>query len=113
MGVFKKNGNWWIDYYDSNGKRHRKKIGTQKTIADTALKDVQVKIDKGEYLGIYEEKKIYFKDFASIYIEKYAYANLKGRTFNRCKGIIENNLIPFFDCYLTKINKEKIEKYKT
>ena len=52
---------FWIDYYDANGRRHRKKIGSQKTVAELALKDVKVKIAKGEYLGIYEEKKVFLR----------------------------------------------------
>ena len=70
MGVIRRNGQYWIDYYDGDGRRHRKKIGPQKNVAKNALKDVQVKIAKGEYLGIYEERKTPFKVFAEKYLKK-------------------------------------------
>ena len=57
MAIYKKGKVWYIDYYLS-GQRKRKKIGPSKDLAKLALKDVQLKIAKGEYLGIYEEKKI-------------------------------------------------------
>lgn len=112
MGVFKRDGNYWIDYYDADGRRHRKMIGPQKTVAQLALKDVKVKIAKGEYLGIYEEKKVLFKEFAQKTYIPFAKTNLSERTFDRCKGIIENQLIPYFDCYVYKISRNDIEKYK-
>ena len=112
MAVFKRNSEYWIDYYDGEGRRHRKKIGPQKNVAQLALKDVKVKIAKGEYLGIYEEKKVPFKDFAQKVYIPYAKTNLSPSTFNRCKGIIENQLIPYFDCYVYKISRKAIEDYK-
>lgn len=112
MGVTKRNGNFWIDYYDSNGKRHRKKIGTQKTLAQIALKDVKVKIAKGEYLGIYEEKKVLFKGFCENVYIPYCTTHLSEKTFIRCEGIIRTHLIKSFEGYLFKITREDIERYK-
>jgi hypothetical protein len=62
MGVFKKGCHWYIDYY-VKGMRKRKKIGPSKQVAELALAQVEVKIAKGEYLGIYEEKKVTFRQF--------------------------------------------------
>ena len=50
MGVYKKNGNWFIDFY-CGSKRIRRMIGPSKRLAETALKDAQIKVAKGEYLG--------------------------------------------------------------
>ena len=62
---------FWIDFYDQDGRRHRKKIGPQKNIAQLALKDIAVKIARGEYLGIYDQKKVSFKDFVNPkFVEK-------------------------------------------
>ena len=96
----------WIDYY-ADGQRHRRKISPRKNVATFALKDVQVKISKGEYLGIYEEKKVFFKDMAEKTYIPYAKANLGPRTFYRCEGIIKTHLIPFFGrSYVFKIGNE-------
>ena len=68
MGVYKKNGNWFIDFY-CGSKRIRRMIGPSKRLAETALKDAQIKVAKGEYLGIYEDKKITLKDFKEEYLK--------------------------------------------
>jgi hypothetical protein len=64
MGAFKRDGNWWVDYYEPSSRRRRRKIGSSRNIADLALKDVQIRIAKGEYLGI-REKKIRFDELGS------------------------------------------------
>jgi hypothetical protein len=73
MGVFKKGRHWYIDYY-VKGQRKRKKIGPSKQVAELALAQVEVKIAKGEYLGIYEEKKVTFRQFAPEYL-RYSQSN--------------------------------------
>jgi integrase len=110
MGVYKRDGNYWIDYYDGDGRRHRKKIGPQKKVAKNALKDVQVKIAKGEYLGIFEEKKTLFKDFSEKYL-KMIQPNLSPTSYARFEGIINNHLKSAFQCYLYKISKKQIQEY--
>jgi integrase len=110
MGVFKRTGNYWIDYYDADGRRHRKMIGPQKTVAQIALKDVKVKIAKGEYLGIYEEKKTMFKDFAGKYL-KMIEPNVSPTSLERFEGIVNNHLVPAFQCYLYKISKKQTQEY--
>lgn len=112
MGVFKRRNDFWIDYYDGDGRRHRRKISTQKTIAVLALKDIKVKIAKGEYLGIYEERKLPFKDFAQKNYIPYAKTHLSPTTFERTSGIIESTLIPYFHSYLYQISTNEIEKFK-
>ena len=103
---------FWIDFYDQDGRRHRKKIGPQKNIAQLALKDIAVKIARGEYLGIYDQKKVSFKDFVNKNYLPYARANLSPTTLERCGGIIKTHLIPFFDCYLNRISRREVERYK-
>ena len=67
MSVYKKGNNWYIDYY-LKGRRKRKKIGPSKKLAEQVLKDVHVKIAKGEYLGVYDEKKILFEKFSEQFL---------------------------------------------
>ena len=111
MGVFKKGDNWYIDYY-VKGHRKRKKIGPSKKLALQVLKDVQVKIAKGEYLGIYEEKKITFNKYAEQYSE-YAKANKAWSTYYRRDRLSINSLTSFFKGkYLFELTPQMIEKYK-
>lgn len=110
MGVIKRNGQYWIDYYDGDGRRHRKKVGPQKKVAQNALKDVQVKIAKGEYLGIFEERKTPFKVFAEKYL-KMIQPNVSPSSFERFEGIVNNHLNPAFPVYLYKVSKKQIQEY--
>ena len=112
MSVYKKGKHWYIDYY-VHGQRKRKKIGPSKQVAELALKDVQVKIAKGEYLGIYEEKKILFKDFAEEYLE-YSKANKATSSYDRDVTSVNVHLVPYFKGrYLFNITTKMIEDYKT
>src|SRR5919202_7000672 len=102
MAVFKKGRHWYIDYY-VKGQRKRKKIGPSKQVAELALKDVELKLARGEYLGIYEEKKCTFRQFAPEYLS-YSQANKAPGSYHRDQGIIETRLTPFFgDQYLSAI----------
>ena len=91
MGVFKKQGNWWIDFYHQ-GKRIRRKVGPSKKVAEMALADVQVKKAKKEFLGVCEPKKILFKDFATEYLE-YSKANKAKSSYERDVTTIEKHLV--------------------
>lgn len=52
MGVFKKEGVFWIDYYVS-GYRKRERIGLDKRRADTVLRKRKVEIAEGKFLRPY------------------------------------------------------------
>ena len=110
MGIFQKGKNWYIDYY-VKGRRKRKKIGPSKKLAMQVLKDVQLKIAKGEYLGVYEEKKIPFDKYAEQYLD-YSKANKAWSSYRRDRFSI-NKLVSFFKGkYLFEITSQMIEKYK-
>src|SRR3989304_5968354 len=81
MGVYRKGKYWYIDYY-FRGRRKRRKIGPSKKLAEQVLKDVQVKLAKGEYLGIHEQKKIPFEEYAQKYLD-YCKANKAPSTYMR------------------------------
>jgi len=76
------------------------------------LKDVQLKIAKGEYLGVYEEKKIPFDKYAEQYLD-YSKANKAWSTYNRQDRISIARLKAYFkDKYIYEITPQMIEKYK-
>jgi integrase len=110
MGIFQKGKNWYIDYY-FKGQRKRKKIGPSKKLAEQVLKDVQLKIAKGEYLGVYEEKKIIFEDFAKQYLE-YSKANKAFYSYKRDITSIKSLISFFAKNYLFEITQQMVEKYK-
>ena len=65
MGVFTKNGTFWIDYY-AQGRRKREKVGSSKTLAEKALKKRQIEVAENRFLDIKKEPTVKFKDFAQI-----------------------------------------------
>jgi len=111
MGIFQKGNNWYIDYY-VKGRRKRKKIGPSKKLAMQVLNDVQVKIAKEEYLGVYEEKKISFSKYSKQYLE-YSRVNKAFSTYSRHDRISINRLEPYFkNKYIYEITPQMIERYK-
>jgi len=111
MAIFKKGDYWYIDYY-VKGHRKRKKIGPSKKLALQVLKDVQIKIAKGEYLGVYEEKKIPFNKYAEQYLN-YSKVNKAPSTYRRHDKVNISNLTSFFkEMYIFEITPQLIEKYK-
>jgi len=111
MGIFQKGNNWYIDYY-VKGRRKRKKIGPSKKLALQVLKDVQIKMAKGEYLGIYEEKKIPFNKYSEQYLA-FSKANKASSTYRRHDQNNIAHLVSFFkDRYIYEITPQMIEKYK-
>ena len=112
MAVFLKNEAWWIDTY-IKGKRIRRKIGPDKETAELVEKDLTVKAAKGEHLGIMEERKIRFEDFAREYLE-WSQANKAEGTYKVDQHIINRRLTPFFHGqYLASIKPKAVEDYKT
>ncbi len=110
MGVYKKGDNWYIDYY-FKGKRKRKKVGPSKKLAMQVLKDVQVKLAKGEYLGVYDEKKITFEDMTRQYLA-YSKTNKAASSYNRDRYSIRRLLSAFKGKYIFEITPSMVEKYK-
>ena len=68
MGVFKKQGSWWVDYR-VNGRRRREKIGPNKKLAETVLNKRLVEIAEGKYLDVKKVPQISFDKMAGEYID--------------------------------------------
>lgn len=111
MAVYKKGKNWYIDYY-VKGRRKRRKIGPSKKLAMQVMQDVHVKMAKGEYLGVYDEKKVPFEEFSQQYLA-YSKANKAWSTYKRRDLVNIGHLDLFFnEKYLFEITPQMIEKYK-
>jgi integrase len=109
--VYKKGDNWYIDYYVGYSRK-RKKIGPSKKLAELALKDVEVKIAKGDYLGIYEEKKITFKEFAEEFL-KMIEPNVTTGTLQEYTVKLRKSLFPAFgNRLLSQITTKQVEEWK-
>ncbi len=111
MGIYLKGKNWYIDYY-VKGKRKRKNIGHSKKLALQVLKNVQVKNVREDYLGIYEDKKVFFETFSKQYLD-YSKVNKSVATYERSERLsVKQLVLAFGDNYLYDITPEMIEKFK-
>lgn len=110
MGIYKKGKNWYIDYYIKR-RRKRKMVGPSKKLAEQVLNDVHTKIVREEYLGVYEEKKVYFDEHAQQYMA-YCKANKASTTRRRDQFSIKKLTSAFKRRYLFEITPHMIEKYK-
>jgi integrase len=110
MAIFQKRGNWFVDLR-INGRRRRKKVGPSKELALLVLKDIEVKQAKGEWLGILDEKKTKFKEFAKEWLEEKR-VRLKPSTLRDFSSIFDNYLFPHFGkMYLPRIKEAHIEQF--
>ena len=78
MRVFKRGKNWYVDY-SVNGNRVRKSFGRQKKVAELYLKNVEVKIAKGDELSP-KYDFISLHDFIAKYLQ-YCQDNKSGATY--------------------------------
>jgi len=96
-----RNGTYFVDYR-INGKRFRKPVGRSKRVAELALKDIEVKIAKGE-LG-FEKKDEGLISLFEQYLT-YSRTNHAPATQKRYKAIVDNfkRFLESFP-YITKIS---------
>jgi len=110
MGVFRKNGNFWIDYY-VKGRRKREKVGSSKTLAEKALMKRKIQVAEDKFLDIEKQKAIRFKSFAELYIEGHA---RKKRSWVSTDRHYLKRLVSFFgDKYLHEIDSLLVKRYQT
>lgn len=87
MGAIRKRGkNWYIDYVVA-GRRIKKRIGASKSLAELALKDIEVKIAKNElgFLPKDSDLQKLFKEFL-----EYSRTNHSPNTIKRYMAIVDN-----------------------
>ena len=109
MAIFKKNDNWYIDYY-VNGRRKRKKIGPNRKQALTVLQKRKVQIAENKFLDVEEQGTIRLEEMGKLFLENYSKPNK--RSWRRDEQIV-NHLKDFFkERKLQEIGPLDIEKYK-
>jgi integrase len=109
MAIFKKNDNWYIDYY-VNKRRKREKIGPNKRLAEKVLYKRLTESAENKFLDIKKVELILFRDMADEYMSKYSIINK--RSHKRDLTSIRNLNSFMGDKYLSEITSEIIEEYK-
>ncbi len=111
--IYKRDKNWYIDLY-VKGRRIRKKVGPSKSVAQLALKDVEVKVARDEFGFTKNDITIerFFQKFAG-----YSKTNHSPSTLRRYL-IVVDHFGRFLKKYPTKtflsqINARILDEYKT
>jgi integrase len=111
MGLFKRNGWWWIDYYDAEGRRHRKKASPDHQTAKLILRDTQTAIAKGEVLGVREEG-LRLKDFVEKHYWPTVGPTLSPVEHRNRRHRLDTRILPRFgDARVSKLRQEEIESW--
>jgi integrase len=103
--------NWWISYYDANGKRHYESTGSPKKGEAERLLNLRLGAkEKGEVVGS-QIGKITVDDALKAVITKKQ--TKECRDVERDQGRIDNHLLPYFGASrrLTSITLDSIDAY--
>jgi len=106
----RKKGEWWIDFKDSRGIRHRKKVGPSKRVAKEVLDGILGNVARRQHLGVIEDSPISFANFAEEWWKRVAH-KLELRTQERWRGILDLHLKPTFSGALRGIAAPDAERY--
>jgi integrase len=109
MGIFKRQKDYWIDYY-IQGRRRQEKIGPSKKLAQAVLAKRKIQIAEQKYLDIQQTPACKFEDLAREYTE-YSRVNKRSHKTSGLYNIIK--LTNYFKGeYLHQITPLDIEKFK-
>jgi integrase len=101
--LFRRDHDWWIDFKDARGVRHRKKVGPNKRVAKEVLDGILGNVARRQHLGVIEDSAISFADFAEVWWKRVAHT-LKPRSQERWRGILDGHLKPSFPGALRAIS---------
>jgi integrase len=111
MRIYKRNSTWYVDY-TFRDQRFRRAVGHSKRIAELTLKDLELKIARGEFLGIFEERKILFEDFSQEYLI-YSKANKSKLSYQRDQFTLRHLTDFFSGYYVFDITPRVMDQYKS
>ncbi len=108
MGVFQKQGQWYIDYY-AQGQRIRERVGLSKRLAERALAARRGEIAQGRFNLQQVRRSPRFEEAAREYL---AWAQTNHRSWQWELGAIKHLLASFQGKTLREITPWLVEKYK-
>lgn len=110
-GVILRNGIYFLDYRYS-GRRKRKKVGPDKTLAELAMAKIRTQMAENKYLDIKKENNIKFVDFAEEYLNLHAKRFVKSFNISGRNNVMQ--LVRHFGgkC-LHEITVKDVDEFKT
>jgi len=109
--ITKRRGRWVIDFYDQHGKRRWKtlKEGITKKEAKKALRDIEDKVEKGDFISSKEIPS--FSKVADMWLA-FKKPNIRHTTYDGYKGHLENHLKEYYgETKITRINFSSVERF--
>ena len=111
-GLFQRNGWWWIDFTDAEGKRHRRKAAPDYQTARLVYRDTVAKVARSEVLGVREEG-IRVKDFIDRKYWPTVKASLSLWEQRRARMILDVQILPRFGgTKLVGLRRDEIERWQ-
>ena len=107
MGVYKRGGVFWIDYYHE-GKRVREAVGGSRRDAEAALEARRTDVRRGAFRRVSKKERITFEEMVEIYRAEKA----DKRSLSRDEASFKNILPVFRYRRLDQIAAKDIEAYK-
>jgi integrase len=109
-GVFKRNGWWWIDFHDADGRRHRQKAAPTYEVAKLVYRDKMNAIAKGEVTGVREEG-MRLRAFADTRYWPAVAGTLEPSWAARSRDILDSLLTEFGDRPLSALREEEVARW--
>src|SRR3990172_7123470 len=111
MGIRKRGKHWIVDVRDGNGRRIRRSVGTSKAVAVLTEKDLQLKIARGQYLGIFDTNGTPFSEYVKEWLERKK-MNVSQSTWRDYKSTLDVHAIPHFGRMpLNQIRRRDVEEF--
>jgi integrase len=107
-GLFQRNGWWWVDYTDAEGRRHRQKAAPSYDIAKLVYRDKMNAIAKGEVLGVREEGLL-LRDYVDKHYWPAVKAKLAPAWATRSRGILDALITTFGNRRLSGLRQDEVE----
>jgi len=111
MGIFQRNGHYYIDYYLPNEKRKRESIGVSKKLAEAVLSKRILQLKENKFLDIKRDLKIKFRAFSEEYMRIHVKQNNQGWKRSVLPNMKALNKF-FAGKYLYEITPILVEKFK-
>jgi len=110
VGVYKRSGNWHIDYY-VQGRRIREVVGRNKKQAEQALATRKAEILQGKFKWETKQEVVPFNEFIQQKYLPYSQDKKRVSTYTRDLALTKHLCNYFSDEPLSNITPEAVEKY--
>ena len=110
MRIYQRARAWYIDY-SFNGRRFRKKIGPSQQQAEIALREIGLKIAKGDTDDLEKLNYVLFDSLCKEYLF-YSKANKAPQSYRRDQISIKNLLGVYTGKLITEVTAHELEMYK-